>query len=121
MTSEFPDPKPVRTISLRPDGTPIASASPPDQPASVAAPAEQPSKPTEAPRAPAPSAPAPKTISDAAGVAQPSTPKIELPTKLSPPKSVARVAVGKTDTTAPDGAAQIPPGEAQNSALAKPD
>ena len=51
MTSEFPDPKPVRTISLRPDGTPIASASPPDQPASVAAPVEQPSKPTEAPRA----------------------------------------------------------------------
>src|ERR1700691_5505506 len=46
MTSEFPDPKPVRTISLRPDGTPIASASPPDQPASVAAPVEQPSKPT---------------------------------------------------------------------------
>ena len=24
MTSEFPDPKPVRTVSLRPDGTPIA-------------------------------------------------------------------------------------------------
>jgi len=59
--------------------------------------------------------------SDAAGVAQPSTPKIELPTKLSPPKSAARVAVGKTDTTAPDGTAQIPPGEAQNSAPAKPD
>ena len=36
MTSEFPEPKPVRTISLRPDGTPIASASPPDQPASDA-------------------------------------------------------------------------------------
>jgi hypothetical protein len=26
MTSEFPDPKPVRTISLRPDGTPIAAS-----------------------------------------------------------------------------------------------
>ena len=124
MTSEFPDPKPVRTISLRPDGTPIGAISPPDQPASNAnaapAPAEQPSKPAEAPSA-SRQHPAPKTTSDAAGVAQPSTPKIELPTKLSPPKSAARVAVGKTDTTAPDGTAQIPPGEAQNSAPAKPD
>ena len=119
MSSEFPDPKPVRTISLRPDGTPIAAASPPDQPASAAKvatpPVEQPSKPAEAP-----SAPAPKTINEAAGVAQPSTPKIDLPTKLSP-KSSARVAVGKTDTTAPDGTAQIPPGEAQNGAAAKPE
>jgi hypothetical protein len=125
MTSEFPDPKPVRTISLRPDGTPIGMISPPDQPASNAnatpAPVEQTSKPAVAPSAPQPASPAPKTTSDAAGVAQPSTPKIELPTKLSPPKSAARVAVGKTDTTAPDGTAQIPPGEAQNSATAKPD
>ena len=30
MTSEFPDPKPVRTVSLRPDGTPIGASSPPD-------------------------------------------------------------------------------------------
>jgi hypothetical protein len=123
MTSEFPNPKPVRTISLRPDGTPIAVSSPPDQPASSAnatpappAPAAQPSKVAEAP-----SVPAPKTISDASGVAQSSTPKIELPTKLSPPKSSARVAVGKTDTTAPDGTAQIPPGEPQNAAAAKPE
>jgi hypothetical protein len=119
MTSEFPDPKPVRTISLRPDGTPIGAMSPPDQPASAPAPAA-PSKPAEAPIAPTPSTPAPRTMSDAAGVAQPSTPKIELPTKLSP-KSSARVAVGKTDTTAPDGTAQIPPGEAQNGAAAKPE
>jgi hypothetical protein len=125
MTSEFPDPKPVRTISLRPDGTPIGMISPPDQPAGNAnatpAPVEQTSKPAVAPSAPQPASPAPKTTSDAAGVAQPSTPKIELPTKLSPPKSAARVAVSKTDTTAPDGTAQIPPGEAQNSAPAKPD
>src|ERR1700734_3781912 len=124
MTSEFPDPKPVRTISLRPDGTPIGAVSPPDQPASNAnaapAPVEQPSKPAAAaPSAPQPTSPAPKMTSDTAGAAQPSTPKIELPTKLSPPKSAARVAVGKTDTTAPDGTAQIPPGEAQNSAPAK--
>ena len=125
MTSEFPDPKPVRTISLRPDGTPIGVGAPPDEPASngnaAPAPVEQTSKPAVAPSAPQPASPAPKTTSDAAGVAQPSTPKIELPTKLSPPKSAARVAVGKTDTTAPDGTAQIPPGEAQNSAPAKPD
>jgi hypothetical protein len=125
MTSEFPDPKPVRTISLRPDGTPIGPVSPLDQPANNAtatpAPVEQTSKPAVAPSAPQPTSPAPKSTSDAAGAAQPSTPKIELPTKLSPPKSAARVAVGKTDTTAPDGTAQIPPGEAQNSAPAKPD
>ena len=116
MTSEFPDPKPVRTISLRPDGTPIAMSSPPDQPAASAnaapAPAEPPSKPAEAP-----SAPAPKPASEATGVAQPSTPKIELPTKLSP-KSSARVAVGKTDTTAPE-AAQTPGGPTQDGAPAK--
>jgi hypothetical protein len=125
MTSEFPDPKPVRTISLRPDGTPIGPVSPLDQPANNAtatpAPVEQMSKPAVAPSAPQSTSPAPKSTSDAAGAAQPSTPKIELPTKLSPPKSAARVAVGKTDTTAPDGTAQIPPGEAQNSAPAKPD
>src|SRR5262249_9316184 len=33
MTPDFPDPKPVRTVSLRPDGTPIAAGAPPDQPA----------------------------------------------------------------------------------------
>jgi cell division septation protein DedD len=112
MTSEFPDPKPVRTISLRPDGTPIGALSPRDQSPSNAnptpAPAEQPSKP-----AAAPSAPTPKATSDAMGAAQPSTPKIELPTKLSPPKSAARVAVGKTDTTAPGGTAQAMAGPAQ--------
>jgi hypothetical protein len=114
MTAEFPDPKPVRTISLRPDGTPIAAASPPDQPASNA-PTEQPSKPAEAS-----SAPAPKTTSEAKAVAQPSTPKIELPTKLSP-KSSARVAVGKTDTTAPEATAQTPGGPTQDGAPAKPE
>jgi hypothetical protein len=119
MTSEFPDPKPVRTISLRPDGTPIGAMSPLDQPASNAnlapAPAEQPSKPA------APTAPAPKVTSDTTGAAQPSTPKIELPTKLSPPKSAARVAVGKTDTTAPGGTAQAPVDTAQADVPAKPD
>ena len=127
MAPDFPDPKPVRTVSLRPDGTPIALSSPPDQPSSngnaAVAPAEQPSKQAEAPSKPAeaPSAPAPKTTSEATGVAQPSTPKIELPTKLSPPKSAARVAVGKTDTTAPEATAQTPGGAAQDVAPAKPE
>jgi SPOR domain len=124
MTSEFPEPKPVRTISLRPDGTPIGAVSPFDQQASNANPAPAPSAPAAQPSnvAEAPSAPAPKATSDATGVAQSSTPKIELPTKLSPPKSSARVAVGKTDTTAPTGSAQAPAEPAQTAAApAKPD
>jgi hypothetical protein len=106
-TSEFPAPKPVRTVSLRPDGTPIAAPNPPDQSA-VAAPA---AAPLQSPPAAAPTqAPAklpPNAASDAAGVAQPSTPKLDFPTKLSP-KSSARVVVAKTDTTAPDATAQTP-------------
>ncbi len=42
MTSEFPEPKPVRTISLRPDGTPIGAPPALDQPASDAKPAAAP-------------------------------------------------------------------------------
>jgi SPOR domain len=108
-TSEFPAPKPVRTVSLRPDGTPIAAPNPPDQSAVAATP---PSAPTLAPPAAASAQAAlgklaPKAASDAAAVAQPSTPKLELPTKLSP-KSSARVVVAKTETTAPDATAQTP-------------
>ena len=127
VTPDFPDPKPVRTISLRPDGTPIAAATPPDPTASdakvAAAPADSSSKPAEAPMKPAeaPIKPAPKTTSDATGAAQPSTPKIELPTKLSPPKSAARVVVGKTDTTAPESTAQTPGEPTQNDAKTKPE
>jgi hypothetical protein len=125
MNSDFPNPKPVRTVSLRPDGTPFTAASPPDPPTSNAnaasAPADQPARPAEAPSAPAPTSSTPKTTSEATGVAQPSTPKIELPTKLSPPKSAARVAVGKTDTTAPEGTAETPGGPAQDGAPAKPE
>jgi SPOR domain len=98
-TSEFPSPKPVRTVSLRPDGTPIAAPNPPDQNAVAATPAAAPAQ--------APAMVAPKAAGDAAPVAQPSTPKLDLPTKLSP-KSSARVVVAKTDTTAPDATAQTP-------------
>jgi hypothetical protein len=114
MPSEFPTPKPVRTVLLRPDGTPIAASTsnPSDQPASDAKPASAP---------PAQSAkPAPKTASDTAGAAQPSTPKLDLAAKPSA-KSSARVAVGKTDTTALDPNAQTPSEPAQNGAAAKPE
>jgi hypothetical protein len=116
MNSAFPDPKPVRTVSLRPDGTPIA-ANPSDQAesgaASASAPPPAPAKPAEAPFNAAP-----KTASDATGAAQPSTPKLDLPAKPSA-KSSARVVVGKTDTTAPEGVAQTPGEAAQNGAPAK--
>ena len=58
-------------------------------------------------------------MSDTAGVAQPSTPKLDLPTKLSA-KSSARVVVAKTDTTAPDASAQTPTDSTQPGAPVKP-
>ncbi|HKI14480.1 MAG TPA: SPOR domain-containing protein [Roseiarcus sp.] len=112
MTSEFPNPKPVRTVSLRPDGTPIAASNPPDQIGGDATPAGVPAQP--------PSKLGPKTMSDTAGVAQPSTPKLDLPTKLSA-KSSARVVVAKTDTTAPDASAQTPTESTQPGAPVKPE
>jgi len=96
--SPFPEPKPVRTISLRPDGTPIPTPTP-----EAAASPTPPSEPVQEPPKPQ-MKPAKAAASDGA-IAQSSTPKIELPTKLSG-KSSARVAVAKTDTTAPDGAAE---------------
>ena len=90
--SQFPDPKPVRTVSLRPDGTPIPSPAVASADAGEAAPAAE---------APKPAAkPTPKAATDAAN-AQPSSRRLDLPTKLSA-KSSARVAVAKTDTTAPN-------------------
>ena len=112
MNPDFPEPKPVRTVSLRPDGTPIA-VNPTDQPASDAKPAGSPPPET-------PAKPAPKTTSDATGAAQPSTPKLDLPAKPSA-KSSARVVVAKTDTTAPEPTAQTPREPTQNGAAAKPE
>jgi hypothetical protein len=104
LAPQFPDPKPVRTVSLRPDGTPIplAEVAPAAAPASVAG--------------TPPAQPAVKSVNDASASAMPSTPKIELPTKLSG-KSSARVAVPKTETTAlTDGA-----NESAASGAAKPE
>ncbi len=116
VTSEFPDPKPVRTVSLRPDGTPIG-ALPLAQNVGDVAQAAAPPQPAVAPSTAF--APAPKVTGDAAAVAEPSTPKLELPTKLSP-KSSARIAVAKTDTTAPEANAQAPSAPTQPAVQLKP-
>ena len=110
MPSEFPAPKPVRTVSLRPDGTPIA-VNPSDQATSDA-------KSAAAPPQEAPSQPAPQAASDATGAAEPSTPKLDLPARTSA-KSAARVVVGKTDTTAPAPNAETPTEPTRNAAPAK--
>ncbi len=112
MTSEFPDPKPVRTVSLRPDGTPISAL-----PAPTVAPIVN-AAPAPAPPSPA-FASAPKPTGDAAAVAEASSPKLELPAKPSS-KSSARVVVAKTDTTAPEANAQAPGEPAQPGAQPKP-
>ena len=110
---QFPDPKPVRTVSLRPDGTPI--------PPSMVATAEgtDAAPPTETPKSPAKAATKPAAET---GNAQASTPKLDvpLPTKLSG-KSSARVAVAKTDTTAPGTMADTQNEPAQLAAPAKPE
>ena len=95
--SQFPDPKPVRTVSLRPDGTLIPSPAVAEGEAGAATPVAETSKP--------PTKPAPKAAAEASATAQPSTPKIDLPTKLSG-KSPVRVAVAKTDTTEPASIAE---------------
>jgi len=114
VAQQFPDPKPVRTVSLRPDGTPIPASTLAASDASAAAPvSEAPKPPAKAQAKPAPDA--------AVGTAQPSTPKLELPTKLSG-KSSARVAVAKTETTAPGAATEAAANEpAQPGAPAKPE
>ncbi len=112
IASQFPDPKPVGTVSLRPDGTPIPSPITASADAGGAAPAAE---------APVPHVkPAPKATNEQAAMAQPSTPKLDLPTKLSG-KSSARVVVAKTDTTAPGNAAETPSKPLQLVAPKKPE
>ena len=88
----FPDAKPVKTVSVRPDGTLISVDSTPTPAPALAAPAT-------------PAAINPPPAEPAAGEA--ATPKVDLPTKM-PPKSAARV-VAKTDTTAPAAATNATP------------
>jgi hypothetical protein len=89
----FPDAKPVKTVSVRPDGTLISVDSTP-----APAPAPPPAAPTTPSAVNPPPAP---TTGEAA------TPTVDLPTKM-PPKSAARV-VARTDTTAPAVATDATP------------
>ncbi|WP_158817577.1 SPOR domain-containing protein [Methylocapsa sp. S129] len=118
----FPEPKRVKTVSVRPDGSVIssgneviasagASATAPSAP-SAAAPADAAASPAFPDAAPQPANPPvprarPQFDASTSGAAQPATPKLDLPTKLSP-KSTARVPIAKTDTTVATGPAQSP-------------
>ncbi len=95
----FPDAKPVKTVSVRPDGTLISVDSAPT-PSPPAPPAQG------APRA-VDNPPVETAAVPAAAAGEAATPKLDLPTKLSP-KSSARV-VAKTDTTAPAAATDTTP------------
>ena len=93
----FPAAKPVKTVSVRPDGTLITAA---DATASAAAPAPDvvPTPPVKV---------AVRAVDPVVATPEAATPKLDLPTKLSP-KSQQRV-VGKTDTTAPNADASATP------------
>ncbi len=90
------DPSRVKTISVRPDGT-IISQGYESATALKAAPS---TPPTPAQR---------DNLATANADSEPASPQVALPTKLSPPKSAARV-VAKTPTTAPAdaGAGPVP-------------
>ncbi|MGD1014938.1 MAG: SPOR domain-containing protein [Roseiarcus sp.] len=93
----FPDANPVKTVSVRPDGTLISVDSAPPPPPALAA--------LGAARA-VDTAPVGATAAPAAAAGEPATPKLDLPTKLSP-KSSARL-IARTDA-APAAAADATP------------
>ncbi len=109
--SQFPDPKTVRSVSLRPNGTPIAPPPPSATDSGEAAQASGAAKP--------PAKPAPKAASEIGGIAQPATPKLDLPTKLSGKSSAPVAMVARSDTTAPGAAAEAPSQPVQLGATAK--
>jgi hypothetical protein len=93
----------VKTVSVRPDGSLISTGSELVADAGAAAAAPQAALAAAAPlpaKAPLPHA-RPSSSDAANGAPQPTTPKVDLPTKLAPPKSTVRVPVAKTDTTVP--------------------
>ena len=94
----FPAAKPVKTVSVRPDGTLIASAD-------ASPPAAGPPAPDVVPTPPVKTAV--RATDPLAATPEAATPKLDLPTKLSP-KSQQRV-VAKTDTTAPNADASATP------------
>jgi hypothetical protein len=106
----FPEPKRVKTVSVRPDGSVISSGS--GLPAAADAAAAAPAAPADAAAAiPAPTDGAPQPVhppvpvarpsfdAAASGAPQPTTPKLDLPAKPTA-KSTARVPTAKIDTTA---------------------
>jgi hypothetical protein len=97
----FPAAKPVKTVSVRPDGTLISAA---DAFPSAAAPPPDivPTPPVKA---------AVRAVDPIVATPEAATPKLDLPTKLSP-KSQQRV-VAKTDTTAPNDDASATPSAPQ--------
>jgi SPOR domain len=97
----FPQPKRVKTVSVRPDGSLIASATPTDD----SAPTASAQIPVEASK---PSASPPTNAADA----EQATPKLDLPAKPSA-KSTARVPINKLDTTAATASGQSPEGPLQ--------
>jgi hypothetical protein len=111
MASQSLEPKPVPAASLPSVSTQIATPTPSTADSGVAAHS------TNAPLPPV--RPAPKAAIEAAGVAQRSTPKLDLPTKLSN-KSDARVVVAKADATGAKAPAErsAPP---QREASVKPE
>jgi hypothetical protein len=97
---QFPDSKTLRTVSVRPGGTQIATTTPSATGSGEALHA------SDGPQPPA--KPATKGVSEVALVAQPSTHKLNLPTKLSG-KPSARLVVAKTETAAPGAEADKAP------------
>jgi hypothetical protein len=95
----FPAAKPVKTVSVRPDGTLIAPDAAPVAPAPTTAPPAAPTPPAKSTA---------RAIDTVLASPEAATPKLDLPTKLAPPKSPARV-VAKTDTTAPADATDATP------------
>ena len=93
----FPVAKPVKTVSVRPDGTLIAAADA-TPPAAAPAPDVVPTPPVKT---------AVRAVDPIVATPEAATPKLDLPTKLSP-KSQQRV-VAKTDTTAPNADASATP------------
>jgi hypothetical protein len=92
MASQPLDSKPAPTVSLPPDPTQIATLSPSATNSGVAARAGDVPLP--------PVRPAPKAAIEAARLVERSSPKLDLPTKLSS-KSAAHVVVAKADATGP--------------------
>jgi hypothetical protein len=113
---------PLASQSL--DSKPAPTVLPPTEPTQIAAPTPSAMGSGEAAHASdaplPPVRPALKAASEAAGVAQRSTPKLDLPTKLSS-KSSAHVVVAKADATAPGAATETPGQPPRRGAPVKPE